>query len=663
MPTRGIVVLVSLLLATPVIMSWLWLVIMPLRVAKHCPQECWCDVGGYFVDCSRKSLHNIPSIYLTHVQDLVLDDNNIPSLENDSFVSKGLTDLNFLSLDGCGLQTIELGAFNGLTKLTYLSMKWNWIGEITRGTFEVMSGLEYLGLDYNKIERLDADMFLGLINLQHINLEGNELLVIHPDIFVGLPKLERLDLGANNGLKIPTDHHFITSHSLKVLDIHKCNISSVSVQTFANISALEVLNLRFNNLTSIDKSILISLPKLHEMYVYDNPLQCDCQLKEVWLWCEDHNLETDSYVADLKCYSPMKGHIMWQWVLEELQCEQDNISNTYESEQKRYNLPDEENESRRTNSIMLLVLILVYLFLSIIGTIGNILILNIVTCNKDMRTVSNMYIINLAISDLIFLTLPFADIYFILGHMVNKELRCTLFPFCYRMSVGLSAYSVVVLSIQRYRITVKPFHFLVSSKSKWRVTVPTICGVWIVAALFAIPSARSSYLCPGNLTEPINIAFYKRVFTFELFVFCVLPLFVIAFSYIMTARHLIKSVELVSEERQNPQLNKRKNVAKYVMGLTLVFLISYVPYHVFWAIIVFNSGRKTNLSNLTNDPLVSDFPLTILVSYCLFLMNSALNPVALFCTSSLFRKHFKCYLSCCCKANSPPTDIVRTRRN
>jgi len=92
------------------------------------------------------------------------------------------------------------------------------------------------------------------------------------------------------------------------------------------------------------------------------------------------------------------------------------------------------------------------------------------------------------------------------------------------------------------------------------------------------------------------VAFYKRVFTFELFVFCALPLFVNAFFYIMTARHLVKSAYLVSEGTQNPQMNKRKNVAKYVMRLTLVFLISYVPYHDFWIYIVFSSGREINLS-------------------------------------------------------------------
>jgi hypothetical protein len=655
MPSSLTVVLVSLLFATPAVISWFWLVIVPLRVTKLCPEGCWCDVGGYFVDCSNTSLHNIPSIYLTHVQELVLNDNSITSLEKDILVSKGLIELNLLTLNRCGLQIIELGAFNGLTKLTYLSMSGNGIEEITGRTFEEMIVLEYLVLRYNRIKHLSVDVFWGLVNLQHINLEGNKLLKIHPDIFVGLPKIKTLVLRANGGLQIPTDRNFITSHSLKILDISFCNVSSVSDETFANVSTLEWLDLSQNNLRSIDINITKLMPKLSTMYLDGNPLQCDCQLKELWRWCQDHNIWIGNMGEDIWC----DGKVMLRWVLEENQCDQDNISKKFEYKQKR-------NKYLADNigpefGIIPRVFMWLYIVLSIFGTIGNVILLIIIICNKDMRTVPNMYILNLVISDLIFLTLPFGvSILIILSNMdINTEFRCTFFNFCYRMSVGLSAYSVVMLSFQRYRITVNSFSVRLSSQPTWRVIVSTICGMWIVAALFAIPSALSKFICSIHINDTRYLAYHKRVFTFELFVFCVLPLFMIAFFYIMTARHLVKSAELPFEETQNPQMNQRKNIAKYVMGLTIVFLISYVPYHALWTYIFFNLDRIIDLPNLS----ASDFLLIIMISFCLFVMNSCLNPVALFCTSSLFRKHLKRFLCCCWKTNSPPTDVELRRRN
>ena len=653
MPSSLTVVLVSLLFATPAVISWLWLVIVPLKVTKLCPQECWCDVGGYFVNCSNKSLHNIPSIYLTHVQELDLNNNNITSLEKDSFISKGLTELNFLALDRCGLQTIELGAFNGLRNLMSLSMKLNRIVEVTGRTFEEMIVLEYLDLQYNKIEHLDVDVFWGLVNLQRINLKGNEILKLHPDMFVGLPKLERLGLGANGGLHIPTDRPFIYSYSLKILDISFCNVSSVSVETFANVSSLEWLDLGFNNLRSIDINILKSLPKLSTIYFDGNPLQCDCQLKELWQWFQVHDIETGS----LEWHTLFREKVSCRLEFDKLQCVQDNISNREEYKQK-HKYPDDENKQRY--EAIKHILEPLTLFLLIFGTTGNVIIIVIVICNKDMRTVHNMYTLNLAISDMIYLTAE------IIGTFVkiNYTFVCRPFAFCLRMFLGLLGYSVAVLSIQRYRVTVKPFHVRVLSHSTWRASVATICGMWTVAALFTIPSALSNFMCFRLPVTLRHIAYYKRVVLFELYVFCVIPLLVIAFSYISTARHLFKSSCPISEETKIPQMNARKNAAKIMMGLTVVFSISYVPFHIVWTHFVFNVEREFNLNNVTrflnwNYNFISYHH----IASVLLLINSCLNPVAIFCTSSLFRQHLKCNLTCFFKANSPPTNIERIRRN
>jgi hypothetical protein len=155
------------------------------------------------------------------------------------------------------------------------------------------------------------------------------------------------------------------------------------------------------------------------------------------------------------------------------------------------------------------------------------------------------------------------------------------------------------------------------------------------------------------------------VVIFELLVSCVLPLCVIAFSYIMTARHLVQSSRSVSEGTENSQLKTRRNTAKIVVGLTVVFLISYVPYHVFWIYIIWTEDEKVFVLKFTDILDYWNYKLryTYLISTCLLLINSCLNPVALFCTSSQFRQHLKRYLLCFCKTNSPPTDFELQRRN
>jgi hypothetical protein len=297
--------------------------------------------------------------------------------------------------------------------------------------------------------------------------------------------------------------------------------------------------------------------------------------------------------------------------------------------------------------------------LFILGTTGNIIFIMIITCNKDMRTVPNMYILNLAISDIIYLTVLFSETlaYRIHDMGLSDSGPCGCISFFRRLSVGLTAYSIAVRSIQRYRVTVNPLHVCVSSKPSWRATGATVCGVWILAALFAIPAARSKYLC---VISPFlwRTKYYQRVAIFHLFVSCVLPLCVIAFSYIMTARHLVENSCSLSEETQNSRPNTRKTTAKVVLGLTVVFLISYVPHH-------FCETYLYSIMNLENS-LFKTFEerfwvLTVegVISILKFFLsiNSCLNPVAFFCTRLAFRRQLKRYLTCCCKAKSTPPDF------
>jgi Leucine-rich repeat (LRR) protein len=180
-----------------------------------------------------------------------------------------------------------------------------------------MIRLEMLGLDHNIIEHLESDVFNGLVNLNVIILQGNKLQYLHPDTFLGLSVFQ--------GLQMPTDPSLANSIILKHLAISVCNVRSVSVKTFANVSALIVLDLSYNNLKSVDINILKVLPNLSAMDLYDNPLQCDCQLQEVWRWCKDNNIKTANKEFAPECDTPSEVKGMWWGVLEKGQCLEGNM--------------------------------------------------------------------------------------------------------------------------------------------------------------------------------------------------------------------------------------------------------------------------------------------------------------------------------------------------
>jgi len=650
MPSRLTVVLVSLLLALPVVIFWLWLVILPASVAILCPEGCRCDREGYNVICDDTTLNDVPLIHLPDVRELWFIEDNITLLQKDNFVS--LPELEKLNLLRCGLRTIELGAFNGLTKLIRLSIWYNDICEIIPGTFQNITSLVYLNLQGNRIEYVDRHMFSGLFKLTFINLSGNKLQYLYPDTSLMLPNLQQLYLDNNPGLRIPTDRNFINSHSLSYLYISNCNISLVSVETFANVSALKGIRLSNNILRTVDINILRALPNLSTLQLYRNRLQCDCQLKEVWQWCKDRNI----WAGDVICDTPSEVKGIGWGLLENGQCLEGNIQYYGDYNNQTYNYT-ESNDEYNIN-LLKQYEVPIYAVPFIIGTTGNVILLIIIICNKDMGTVPNMYIINLVVSDIIYLTVLFFEAYAnrISELWLYDDFTCRFLPFCRRVSVCLSAYSVALLSIKRYRVIVNAFYVRVSSKPTWRGTVATIFGVWIVAALFAVPSAVSSYQCVRD-ARMTPTRYYQRVVIFELLASCVLPVCVIAFTYIMTARHLVKSSRSISEGTENPQMNKGRNTAKMVVGLTVVFLISYVPYHVFLTYIIWTRDIDEVYSSVRVMIFDLNYGTQNLISTCFLLINSCLNPVALFCTSSPIRQHLKRSLTSFYKTNSSSTDL------
>jgi Leucine-rich repeat (LRR) protein len=147
-------------------------------------------------------------------------------------------------------------------------------------------------------------------------LQGNKLQYLHPETFLGLSKFQ--------GLQIPIDSELFNSLLLEQLAISSCNARSVSVETFSNVNALKVLDLSDNNLSKVNINILKELPILSALYLYGNPLHCDCQLQEVWRWCQDHNIQRAFREITPKCSTPSEVKGIYWGVLEKDQCLQGN---------------------------------------------------------------------------------------------------------------------------------------------------------------------------------------------------------------------------------------------------------------------------------------------------------------------------------------------------
>ncbi|KAL1122053.1 hypothetical protein AAG570_003459 [Ranatra chinensis] len=294
----------------------------------------------------------------------------------------------------------------------------------------------------------------------------------------------------------------------------------------------------------------------------------------------------------------------------------------------------------------------------IVGVLGNGTLVLIFARHRTMRNVPNTYILSLALGDLLVIisSVPFTSTVYTVDSWPYGEFVCKLCETTKDVSVGVSVFTLMALSADRFFAIVDPMRKLYSSISGRGSTGCTILiagAIWLLACVCAAPAAIGSYVREfknGNTTyfeacypfpEDWGPSYARGIVTARFLVYYAFPLGVIGFFYVLMARHLLLSTRNMPGEAQGQQARQvraRKKVAKTVLTFVLVFAVCFLPYHVFmlW---FYNSPTAQEDYN--------DFwHVFRIAGFCLTFMNSCVNPIALYCVSGTFRKHFDRYLFC-----------------
>ncbi|XP_069678784.1 neuropeptide CCHamide-1 receptor-like [Periplaneta americana] len=283
----------------------------------------------------------------------------------------------------------------------------------------------------------------------------------------------------------------------------------------------------------------------------------------------------------------------------------------------------------------------------IVGTMSNVTLLLILARHKEMRTSINACILTMALGDLlsVIVNIPLFYALLVSNRWTVGVVLCKAMWFFSDFAVGLSIFAVAMLSVQRYRgIVATSIHIhngLQNSRSRL-ISGLNITLIWVLSLAFALRTAVTANVKDEecrSVAGTYGTEFSKNVALLNLFIFCIIPLIVIAIFYSLTARHLVESVRDVPGELST-NLKKiirgRKKGARIVSALTAVFFVSYVPWYS-WQVIFF-------WGNFVSDYKTATYTYTFL--YYFFFGNLCFNPVALYCVSTTFRNYFNFYLFC-----------------
>ncbi|CAB1317305.1 unnamed protein product [Coregonus sp. 'balchen'] len=259
----------------------------------------------------------------------------------------------------------------------------------------------------------------------------------------------------------------------------------------------------------------------------------------------------------------------------------------------------------------------------IVGIIGNFTLLRIIYNNKCMRNGPNILIASLALGDLLHIVIDIPiNVYKLLAEDWPFGVGlCKLVPFVQKASVGITVLSLCALSIDRYRAVASWNRIKGIGVPKW--TAIEIALIWLLSIL---------------------LAFYKSAKDWWLFsVYFCLPLVVTAIFYTLMTCEMLRKKNGV-QITLSDHLKQRREVAKTVFCLVLVFALCWLPLHLSRILkLTIYDEKDPNRCELLSFFLVLDY-----IGINMASVNSCINPIALYMVSKRFKSCFRSCLCCWC---------------
>ena len=295
-----------------------------------------------------------------------------------------------------------------------------------------------------------------------------------------------------------------------------------------------------------------------------------------------------------------------------------------------------------------------YYFLSfVLALIGNVIIGIIVYRARSMRKPINFFIVNMAMSDLLFpiVGFPYLVIEINFGNWSLRgpvgQALCKLHIFLVFVSALVSTQSLVLIAVDRFGAVVFPLRSPLISSKRCRFFILT---TWIIAVAANIPNAmtyelvehKEGMVCVHKWNEVFGESLsYRNYIVSMLVVFWYIAMVLIAILY-MTVVIKLKSQNIPGEGSANgreQQLRRQKNVLKMSIAIVVTFIVCSLPATIWWFLILYPPDSTVTAS--------CGFQYFKVIAFCVAHSNSAINPYISFIFSGNYRQGLKNLSRCC----------------
>ncbi|XP_060529392.1 neuropeptide F receptor [Cylas formicarius] len=300
-------------------------------------------------------------------------------------------------------------------------------------------------------------------------------------------------------------------------------------------------------------------------------------------------------------------------------------------------------------------LIVMYCFLIVMGALGNTLVIISVVRKPAMRTPRNMFIVNLAVADLLLCTvtmpLTLMEIltkYFPLG---NNLFVCKIIGILQATSTYVSTISITAIALDRYQVIVYP------TKENLQLfgAALILLLIWIVALLLAMPLFIIRHLkhheiqisgndqlsldfCIENWPIEHGRAYYS---IFSLIFQYTLPIIIVTAAYVRISYKLryrfaagfVSTEDSLQKSRRQLRGRRLQRTNILLGSIAIIFCISWLPLNLFNLIADLLADSKS----FTTQPMMVCYA----ICHMMGMSSACSNPILYGCLNENFWKEFK----------------------
>ncbi|XP_039533337.1 chemokine XC receptor 1-like [Pimephales promelas] len=310
--------------------------------------------------------------------------------------------------------------------------------------------------------------------------------------------------------------------------------------------------------------------------------------------------------------------------------DQNNIESDYYYD---YNISDADGvcDKTKVDQFGRAVTPILFIIIVLFSCVGNTLVLYVLAKYENLKSLTNTFLLNLAISDLIFTSgLPFWAYYYMYGWTLGDP-ACKAVNYVFYTGYYSSIIFLTVLTVHRYMAVVHPMSVVMSRKSLHCYATSIV--IWIISFCAAIPQAMFNSVVDADETTPVQLCDFEGEINWKLQTvylqnfFFVVSFVIIAFCYTVILTRLLR-----------PTSHTRKKTVQLIFFIVVFFFLGWGPYNV---AIFLDSLTSWGISPFNECEVSRSVDYWMYISRMVALSHCCLNPVFYVFMGIKFRNHLK----------------------